>query len=56
MFQTHRGTGELSPLSASLAALIFLVALLMIATALALGAQLRKLDGMPFGRPPTGSR
>jgi hypothetical protein len=29
----------------------FLGALLMIATALVLGAQLRKLDGMPFGRP-----
>jgi hypothetical protein len=30
----------------------FLGALLMIAIALFLGAQLRKLEGMPFGRPP----
>lgn len=52
MFQTHGGTGVFRRFPPRWLPLRFLGALLMIATALVLGAQLRKLDGMPLGRPP----
>jgi hypothetical protein len=52
VFQTHGGTGVFRRFPPRWLPLRFLGALLMIATALVLGAQLRKLDGMPLGRPP----
>jgi hypothetical protein len=52
VFQTHGGTGGFRRFPPRWLPLRFLGAVLMIATALVLGAQLRKLDGMPLGRSP----